>query len=197
MIVLSVLRLDVVLSDRSIIEALENKRLIIEPIGDNAVQPASIDIRLDRYFRVFRNHKDAYIDIRESAEALTEEHEVGDDEPFVLHPGEFVLGSTLEYVELGDDLVARVEGKSSLGRLGLLVHATAGYVDPGWQGQLTLELSNVATLPIRLYFGMKIGQLSFQNLTTAADKPYGHTDLQSRYQGQSRPTASRVHRDYR
>lgn len=185
-----------VLSDRSITEALATGRLLVDPIGEDAVQPASVDIRLDRHFRVFRNHREAYIDIREHREELTEGHEIADDEPFVLHPGEFVLGSTLERVKLADDLVARVEGKSSLGRLGLLVHATAGYVDPGWDGQLTLELSNVATLPIRLYYGMKIGQLSFQNLTTPADRPYGHPGLKSRYQGQSLPTASRIYRDY-
>jgi dCTP deaminase len=185
-----------VLSDRSIREALESGRLVIEPLGDNAVQPASLDIRLDRYFRVFRNHRQAYIDIREEIPDLTEQEEVADDEPFVLHPGEFVLGSTVERVKLANDIVARVEGKSSLGRLGLLVHATAGFVDPGWDGQLTMELSNVSTLPIRLYFGMKIGQLSFQNLTTPADRPYGHPELRSRYQGQTRPTASRIFRDY-
>ncbi len=185
-----------VLSDRSIREALETGRLVVDPLGENAIQPASLDIRLDRYFRVFRNHRQPYIDIREEIPDLTEMEEVADDVPFVLHPGEFVLGSTMERVELGTDLVARVEGKSSLGRLGLLVHATAGFVDPGWKGQLTLELSNVSTLPIRLYYGMKIGQLSFQNLTTPADRPYGHPDLKSRYQGQSRPTASRIFRDY-
>ena len=185
-----------VLSDHSIREALDTGRLVVEPLGENAIQPASLDIRLDAHFRVFRNHRQAYIDIREPMEDLTEAHSIAPDEPFVLHPGEFVLGSTVERVELADDLVARVEGKSSLGRLGLLVHATAGFVDPGWKGHLTLELSNVATLPIRLYFGMKIGQLSFQNLTTKADRPYGHPDLQSRYQGQTLPTASRIHRDF-
>lgn len=185
-----------VLSDRSIREALASGRLIVDPIGENAVQPASLDIRLDRHFRVFRNHRQAYIDIREEIPELTEAESIADDEPFVLHPGEFVLGSTVERVELADDLVARVEGKSSLGRLGLLVHATAGFVDPGWKGNLTMELSNVSTLPIRLYYGMKIGQLSFQNLTTAAERPYGHPELKSRYQGQTLPTASRIYRDY-
>jgi dCTP deaminase len=186
----------VVLSDHSITEALATGRLVVDPIAEDGVQPASLDIRLDRHFRVFRNHREAYIDIREPAEDLTEGETIEDDEPFVLHPGEFVLGSTLERVQLADDLVARVEGKSSLGRLGLLVHATAGYVDPGWNGHLTLELSNVSTLPIRLYYGMKIGQLSFQNLTTPADRPYGHPGLKSRYQGQTMPTASRIYRDY-
>jgi dCTP deaminase len=185
-----------VLSDHSIAEALASGRLIVDPIAEDALQPASVDIRLDRHFRVFRNHRQAYIDIREPHDELTELESIADDEPFVLHPGEFVLGSTLERVRLANDIVARVEGKSSLGRLGLLVHATAGYVDPGWDGQLTLELSNVATLPIRLYFGMKIGQLSFQDLSTPADRPYGHPGLKSRYQGQTGPTASRLYEDY-
>jgi len=185
-----------VLSDRSIREALASGRLVIDPLGENAVQPASLDVRLDRHFRVFRNHREAFIDVRQDVPELTEAESIADDEPFVLHPGEFVLGSTVERVELADDLVARVEGKSSLGRLGLLVHATAGFVDPGWKGHLTLELSNVSTLPIRLYYGMKIGQLSFQNLTTPAERPYGHPDLKSRYQGQEKPTASRIYRDF-
>ena len=186
-----------VLSDRSINEAMRSGRLVIDPLGPNAVQPASVDIRLDAHFRVFRNHRREYIDIREDLEDLTEPETIGEGESFVLHPGEFVLGSTIERVELADDIVARVEGKSSLGRLGLLVHATAGFVDPGWRGHLTLELSNVATLPIRLYYGMKIAQLSFQDLSTPADRPYGHPELKSHYQGQTLPTASRVHRDFR
>ena len=185
-----------VLSDRSIREALASGRLAIEPIAEDALQPASVDIRLDRQFRVFRNHRDSYIDVRQPVEGLTQVETVGDDVPFVLHPGEFVLGSTLERVRLGADLVARVEGKSSLGRLGLLVHATAGYVDPGWDGHLTMELSNVANLPIRLYHGMKIGQLSFLELTTPADRPYGSPELRSKYQGQTGPTASLGHTDY-
>ena len=186
----------VVLSDRDITEALATGRLVVDPVGENAVQPASLDIRLDRFFRVFRNHRATVIDPRESMDDLTVAVTIDDDEPFVLHTGEFVLGSTIERVKLADDLVARVEGKSSLGRLGLLVHATAGYVDPGWDGQLTLELSNVATLPIKLYYGMKIGQLSFQALSSPAARPYGHPDLKSRYQGQTKPAASRIHRDF-
>ena len=185
-----------VLSDRSIAEALSSGRLIITPIAESALQPASVDIRLDREFRVFRNHREAYIDVREPVDSLTELESVEDDEPFVLHPGEFVLGSTLERVTLPDDLVARVEGKSSLGRLGLLVHATAGYVDPGWDGHLTMELSNVSNLPIRLYYAMKIGQLSFLELTTPAEYPYGSPKLHSKYQGQTGPTASRGYTDY-
>ena len=180
-----------VLSDRSIREALESGRLIVDPLGDNALQPASLDIRLDRYFRVFRNHRQPYIDIREEMPELTEPEEIADDEPFILHPGEFVLGSTLERVAVPDDLVARLEGKSSLGRLGLLIHSTAGYVDAGWDGQLTLELSNVANLPITLYPGMKIGQISFMQMTTPADNPYGSDGLGSKYQGQDGPRPSR------
>lgn len=186
-----------VLSDRSIREALASGRLVVDPIGESAIQPASLDIRLDRDFRVFRNHRAAYIDVREAVETLTAVETVADDEPFVIHPGEFVLGSTVERVALADDLVARVEGKSSLGRLGLLVHATAGYVDPGWDGHLTMELSNVSSLPIRLYYGMKIGQLSFLQLTTPAERPYGSPELRSKYQGQTGPTASRGFEDYR
>ena len=185
-----------VLSDRSIAEALASGQLVVEPIAEDALQPASIDIRLDRRFRVFRNHRDSYIDVRQPMEDLTELEEVADDEPFVLHPGEFVLGSTVERVRLPNDLVARVEGKSSLGRLGLLVHATAGYVDPGWDGHLTMELSNVANLPVRLYYAMKIGQLSFLRLSTPADRPYGTPALRSKYQGQTGPTASRGYTDY-
>jgi len=185
-----------ILSDHSIAEALASGRLVIDPIGEDALQPASIDIRLDRQFRVFRQHRRAYIDVRESVDDLTDVEEIEDDEPFVLHPGEFVLGSTLERVRLANDIVARVEGKSSLGRLGLLVHATAGYVDPGWDGHLTMELSNVSNLPVRLYYGMKIGQLSFADLTTAADRPYGDPRLHSKYQGQTGPTASRGYLDY-
>ena len=185
-----------ILSDRSIREALASGRIVIEPLAEDALQPASVDIRLDRQFRVFRNHRDSYIDVREPSENLTELEAVEDDEPFVLHPGEFVLGSTLERVTLGDDIVSRVEGKSSLGRLGLLIHSTAGYVDSGWDGHLTMELSNVANLPIRLYYGMKIGQLSFLELTTPSERPYGSPELRSKYQGQTGPTASRGHTDY-
>jgi dCTP deaminase len=186
----------VVLSDRSIKEALDSGRIIVSPIGENAIQPASLDIRLDREFRVFRNHRDSFIDIRSPMESLTEIETIDDDQAFVLHPNEFVLGSTIELVELPNDIVARVEGKSSLGRLGLLVHATAGYVDPGWQGKLTMELSNVSNLPIKLYYNMKIGQLSFFELSTPSDNPYGSGAIKSKYQNQEGPTASKGYSDY-
>jgi dCTP deaminase len=179
-----------VLSDRDIEAALAAGRIGIEPCDAADVQPSSVDLHLDRSFRVFRNSRYPYIDVRVAQPDLTELLSVADDEPFVLHPGEFVLGQTLEWVELPDDLVARLEGKSSLGRLGLLIHSTAGYVDPGWKGKLTLELSNVANLPIALYAGMKIGQISFLEMSSPVARPYGSPGLGSKYQGQSEPTAS-------
>jgi len=186
----------VVLSDRTIREEMQAGRLVLAPFDTTEIQPASVDIRLDRSFRVFRNSRYAFIDVRKPMDDLTELVEVADDDPFILHPGEFVLGSTLECLTLPDDIVARVEGKSSLGRLGLLVHATAGYVDPGWHGHLTLELSNVANLPITLYYGMKIGQLSFERMSTPVERPYGSAALGSKYQGQRLPTASRAFQDW-
>jgi dCTP deaminase len=180
-----------ILSDRSIRAALADGRIKIDPLGPDAIQPSSVDIRLDRWFRVFANHRYPHIDVRADQQDLTELIEVGEDEPFVLHPGEFVLGSTLERIALAPDVVARLEGKSSLGRLGLLTHATAGFVDAGWDGHLTLELSNVATLPIIIYPGMKIGQLAFFQLDAPAENPYGTGELDSKYQGQRGPTASR------
>lgn len=185
-----------VLSDVTIREEVAAGKLIITPFDPSCVQPASVDLHLDRFFRVFRNSRRPYIDVRQPTDDLMELVEVDDDMPFILHPGEFVLGSTLESVTLPADLVARVEGKSSLGRLGLLVHATSGYVDPGFSGHLTLELSNVANLPITLYYGMKISQLSFSRLTTAAQRLYGDPSLGSKYQGQTEPTASRYYRDF-
>ena len=185
-----------VLSDRDIRAALEAGEVAIRPYDPADLQPSSVDLHLDRSFRVFRNNRYAYIDVRSPQPDLTELLRVADDEPFILHPGEFVLGQTLEWVELPNDLVARLEGKSSLGRLGLLIHSTAGYVDPGWKGNLTLELSNVANLPIALYFGMKIGQISFFKMSSAVDRPYGSPELGSKYQGQSEPTASAFHRDF-
>jgi dCTP deaminase len=185
-----------VLSDRDIRSSIESGDIVIKPYDAGDLQPSSVDLHLDRSFRVFRNNRYAYIDVRAPQPDLTELLRVDDDEPFILHPGEFVLGQTLEWVELPDDLVARLEGKSSLGRLGLLIHSTAGYVDPGWKGNLTLELSNVANLPIALYFGMKIGQISFFKMSSAVERPYGSPELGSKYQGQSEPTASAFHRDF-
>lgn len=180
-----------ILSDRSIREQLEAGRIVIDPLGENAVQPSSVDVRLDDAFRVFANHRHPYIDVRQEIPDLTELVKATEAEPFILHPGEFVLGSTYERVALPDDLVARLEGKSSLGRLGLLIHSTAGFVDAGWDGWLTLELSNVSTLPIALYPGMKIGQVAFFQLTTPAEHPYGSREVGSKYQGQRGPTPSR------
>jgi dCTP deaminase len=181
----------VILSDRSIREELAAGRIVLEPFDDSLVQPSSVDVRLDRYFRVFLNHTMAVIDVKKNLEELTRLVEIGDERPFVLHPGEFVLASTLERVALPADLVGRVEGKSSLGRLGLLIHSTAGFIDAGFDGHITLELSNVANLPITLYPGMKIGQISFLRMTTPADVPYGSDGLKSKYQGQRGPTPSR------
>jgi dCTP deaminase len=185
-----------VLSDRDIRASLESGDIVIKPYDPKDLQPSSVDLHLDRRFRVFRNNRYAYIDVRNPQPDLTELLTIENDEPFVLHPGEFVLGQTLEWTELPNDLVARLEGKSSLGRLGLLIHSTAGYVDPGWKGNLTLELSNVANLPIALYFGMKIGQISFFKMSSPVDRPYGSKELGSKYQGQSEPTASAFHRDF-
>jgi dCTP deaminase len=184
----------VIFSDRTIKEAIAAGRIEIDPFDESFVQPSSIDLRVDRFFRVFENHRYTHIDPKQSQEDLTVLIEAGPDEPFVLHPGEFVLGSTLERVRLADDVVARLEGKSSLGRLGLLIHSTAGFVDPGFDGYLTLELSNVARLPISIYPGMKIGQISFYALSTPADRPYGTAG--SKYQGQRGPTPSRIHQDF-
>ena len=185
-----------ILSDRSIKESIASGRITVSPYEEALVQPASIDIRLDGRFLVFRNYKHSFIDPKAPQPDLTEMVTVGPDEPFIVHPGEFILGNTVERISLGDDLVARLEGKSSLGRLGLIVHATAGYVDPGFDGNITLELSNVANLPIRLYPGMKIGQISFFAMSTPADRPYGHPGLGSKYKGQDAPTASRMHLNF-
>ncbi len=185
-----------ILSDRSIREELAAGRIVIEPLADRNVQPSSVDLHCDSLFRVFRNDTTPYIDPKQSHEDLTELVEVKEGGSFILHPGEFVLGSTLERVKLPDDLVARLEGKSSLGRLGLLIHSTAGFVDAGWDGHLTLELSNVANLPIALYPGMKIGQISFLRMTTPADHPYGSGTTGSKYQGQRGPTPSRYYLNF-
>jgi dCTP deaminase len=187
----------VILSDVTIREELAAGRVIIEPLGANSIQPSSVDLHCDSLFRVFRNDTTPFIDPKESQEDLTELVEVREGGAFILHPGEFVLGSTLERVALPDDLVARLEGKSSLGRLGLLIHSTAGFVDAGWDGHLTLELSNVANLPIALYPGMKIGQISFLRMTTPAAHPYGSDATGSKYQGQRGPTPSRYYQNFR
>ncbi len=185
-----------ILSDRDIRAEIGAGRIVIDPYLPEAVQPSSVDLHLGNRFRVFRNNRTAVIDPREEQPELTELVEIAGDEPFILHPGEFVLGATFERVSLPDDLVARLEGKSSLGRLGLLIHSTAGYVDPGWEGTLTLELSNVANLPIKLYDGMKIGQISFQRLSSPVEFGYGHAKMGSKYRGQTDPTASRYHADF-
>ncbi|HYM64557.1 MAG TPA: dCTP deaminase [Gaiellaceae bacterium] len=185
-----------VLSDRTIRRQLSEGRIEIDPYDDSLLQPSSLDVRVDRFFRVFRNSRYPFIDVKEEMEDLTELVEIGEAEPFILHPGEFVLGSTLERVKLPDDLVARLEGKSSLGRLGLLIHSTAGFIDPGWDGHVTLELSNVANLPITIYYAMKIGQLSFVQLTEPAETPYGANGLGSKYQGQAGPTPSRYWQNF-
>jgi dCTP deaminase len=186
----------VVLSDATIARALAEGRIEIDPYDPSLLQPSSVDVRVDRLFRVFHNNRYPYIDVKVEQAELTELVEADDGHPFVLHPGEFVLGSTLERVRLSDDLVARLEGKSSLGRLGLLIHSTAGFIDPGWDGHVTLELSNVANLPITIYHRMKIGQLSFVQLTEPAETPYGADKLGSKYQGQRGPTPSRYWQNF-
>ena len=184
------------LSDRDILAEINAGRVTLDPYDSSMIQPSSIDVRLDKFFRVFDNHKYAAIDPAVEQPDLTRLVEVGRDEPFVLHPGEFVLGSTYESVSLPDDVAARLEGKSSLGRLGLLTHSTAGFIDPGFEGNVTLELSNTATLPINLWPGMKIGQLCFFRLSSPAENPYGSAKYASRYRGQRGPTASRSFQNF-
>ncbi len=184
------------LSDRDIKAELDSGRVGLEPYEPRMIQPSSVDVRLDRYFRLFDNHKYPFIDPAEDQPDLTRLVEAKGEEPFILHPGEFVLGATFEQVTLPDDLAARLEGKSSLGRLGLLTHSTAGFIDPGFSGHVTLELSNVATLPIKLWPGMKIGQLCFFRLSSPSEKPYGSAEYSSRYQGQRGPTASRSFQNF-
>jgi dCTP deaminase len=185
----------VVLSDRTIREEIESGRLVFDPYEPSMVQPSSVDVRVDNRFRVFHNARYPFIDVRQPMDDLTELVEVA-EEPFILHPGEFVLGQTLERVRLPDDLVARLEGKSSLGRLGLLIHSTAGFVDAGFEGNLTLELSNVANLPITIYHGMPIGQISFMRMDGPVESPYGSDEAGSKYQGQAEPTPSRFHLNF-
>lgn len=185
-----------ILSDRSIREAIAAGRIVIEPLDERLIQPSSIDVRISNLFRVFRNHTAGLIDVKQDMRFLTELVEVPDDGVFMLHPGEFVLGSTLERIAVPDDLVGRVEGKSSLGRLGLLIHSTAGFIDAGFDGHITLELANVASLPITLYPGMKIGQVSFMQMTTPAEHPYGQGAAGSKYHGQRGPTPSRYFENF-
>ncbi len=184
------------LSDRDIRAELAAGRVVLEPFDPGMVQPSSVDVRLDKYFRVFENHRYPHIDPAEEQPELTRMVEPNDGEPFILHPGEFVLASTYEVVTLPDDVAGRLEGKSSLGRLGLLTHSTAGFIDPGFSGHVTLELSNVATLPIKLWPGMKIGQLCLIRLSSPAEQPYGSSVYGSRYQGQRGPTASKSYLNF-
>ena len=186
-----------ILSDRSIREALADKRIVIDPFDESCLQPSSIDVKVSNLFRVFRNHTAGTIDVKLDLRELTELVEIPEDGVFMLHPGEFVLGSTLERIAISNDLVARVEGKSSLGRLGLLIHSTAGFIDAGFDGHITLELSNVANLPITIYPSMKIGQVSFMKMTTPADNPYGKGASGSKYQGQRGPTPSKYFENFR
>jgi dCTP deaminase len=186
----------VLLSDRDILAEIEAGRVGLDPFEPGMIQPSSIDVRLDKFFRVFDNHKYPHIDPAADQSDLTREVEVEGEDAFILHPGEFVLGSTYELVSLPDDIAARLEGKSSLGRLGLMTHSTAGFIDPGFSGHVTLELANVATLPIKLYPGMKIGQVCYFRLTSPAENPYGSAKYGSRYQGQRGPTASRSHANF-
>jgi dCTP deaminase len=187
----------VILSDRDIRSRLAEGRIIIDPLDEACIQPSSIDVKVSSLFRVFRNHTAAVIDVKQDLTDLTELVEIDPDGVFMLHPGEFVLGSTLERIGVPDDLVARVEGKSSLGRLGLLIHSTAGFIDAGFDGHVTLELANVANLPITLYPGMKIGQISFMTMTSPAENPYGKGARGSKYQGQRGPTPSRYFENFR
>jgi dCTP deaminase len=187
----------VLLSDADLVSELKSGQLRLEPFEPELIQPSSIDVRLDRHFRIFNNHLYSHIDPSQVQDDLTTPVEVTDGEALVLHPGEFVLGSTLEIISLGSALAARIEGKSSLGRLGLLTHSTAGFIDPGFSGHVTLELSNVATLPIKLWPGMKIGQLCVFRLSSPAEHPYGSAVYGSRYQGQRGPTPSRSAQNWR
>jgi len=184
------------LSDRDIRVELDSGRVVVEPFSEAMIQPSSIDVRLDRWFRVFENHKYSFIDPQTEQPELTRLLEPEGNEGFILHPGEFVLGSTYEIVSLPDDIAGRLEGKSSLGRLGLLTHSTAGFIDPGFSGHVTLELSNVANLPIILYPGMKIGQLCLFRLSSPAEHPYGSEKYGSRYQGQRGPTPSKSYANF-
>jgi len=185
-----------VFSDKDIKEAINNGIIGIDPYFEKDVQPASVDLHLDKKLLIFNNSSAPFIDLKKELPDLNEPIIIQGDEPFIIHPGDFVLGSTLEKITIPNNMVARIEGKSSLGRLGLLIHSTAGFVDPGFSGNLTLELANVSRLPITLYYGMRIGQISFQQMVSEAEKPYGSPELKSRYQGQLDPTESRVFEDF-
>ena len=187
-----------VLSDRSIRESLDSGHIVVDPLGEGCIQPASVDIRIDRHIRVFLAPEEySVVDVRTNLDGITKLAEIPDPGSYVLDPGEFILANTMENIELPADIVARLEGKSSLARLGLMVHATAGYVDPGFKGQLTLEISNVARAKISIFYGMKISQISFLQMSTPAENPYGSKTLGSKYQGQSGPTPSRFHLNYK
>ncbi|MEX0683734.1 MAG: dCTP deaminase [Dehalococcoidia bacterium] len=185
-----------VLSDHTIREELAAGHIVIDPLDESAIQPASVDLRLNSAFRVFRVTSTPFVDVQQPVDDLTELIEIAPEEPFVIQPGVFFLGSTLETIAIPNDIVGRIDGKSSLGRLGLLVHATAGYVDPGWTGRLTLELSNQSQMPIALYYGMRVAQISFLRMSTPVDRPYGSPELGSKYQGQTGPTPSRISREF-
>ncbi len=185
-----------VLSDRTLKELIRSKHLLISPFDPDLIQPSSYNLRLANKFRIFKNAQQAFLDVREPVTDYMEVIEIPDDQPIVIHPHEFILGETVEYFEIPTDLVGRLEGKSSLGRLGIIIHSTAGYVDPGFKGTLTLEISNLANIPIKLYPKMKIAQMSFHYLSTPADLPYGHKKLGSKYQGQKGPTESRVFKEF-
>ena len=185
-----------VFSDKDIKEAINNGIIGIDPYFEKDVQPASVDLHLDKKLLIFNNSSAPFIDLKKELPDLNEPIIIQGDEPFIIHPGDFVLGSTLEKITIPNNMVARIEGKSSLGWLGLLIHSTAGFVDPGFSGNLTLELANVSRLPITLYYGMRIGQISFQQMVSEAEKPYGSPELKSRYQGQLDPTESRVFEDF-
>lgn len=182
-----------ILSDHTIKQAISEGKLAIDPFVPENVQPASVDLRLANKVLVFANSTTPYVDLKQNVGDLMKEVEIPTPEPFILHPNEFALGSTFESVTIGDEFVGKIEGKSSLGRVGLLIHSTAGFVDPGWSGRLTLELANVSRLPITLYSGMKIGQIAFHKLTHKADRPYGSEGLSNRYQGQQDAAASKIH----
>lgn len=186
-----------VLSDRTIREEIDRGRIVIEPLISDCIQPASVDLHLDKKLLTFKSQRyPSYIDVRRNLDHLNEVVELEEDNAFFLNPGELVLVSTLESITLPDDIVGRLEGKSSLSRIGLVIHSTAGYVDPGWQGHLTIQLSNIAKLPITLYYKMKIGQISFLKLTSPVDRLYGAAELGSKYQGQTEPTASKYHENF-